>query len=412
MASTSPTSASRRSRTGASPNERRPFAHRQHAARGGDAVRHRAVQAFPQAREPESRRLDQGPHRTLDDRGRRARWKAEAGRHDRRGHRGQHRTRAGTRCRAQGLPVGARHPRQDEPGESVPSEGVRRGSRDDALRRRQGPRRLLPGPRGEDREGNPRGALREPVRQPRQSARARDHDRPRDLGADESQPRRCRLRRGQRRHHHRAHALLPQGRAECRDGVGRPRGLDPRRLPEDRKDRRSGLVAGRRHRRGFHSSRFRFERREGSLQHHRRRKLFGGARAAREGEHLRRILHRHAACCCAQILPLSNEARAGRHLRVRQRQQVPLEDVQRLLARRSGLPRARQARRPARPDRSPRRGARRGERGVGRYAPHRLRALQAPRRLAAPGARGRGHRGLDRRVRRADGGDARQLDFP
>ena len=54
-----------------------------------------------------------------------------------------------------------------------------------------------------------RRVLRQPVRQPGEPGRARAHDRPGDLGADGRPPRRGRLRRGQRRHDHRPHALFP-----------------------------------------------------------------------------------------------------------------------------------------------------------------------------------------------------------
>ena len=53
----------------------------------------------------------------------------------------------------------------------------------DALRRRQGPPRVLPGPGRAHRARDAGRLLRQPVRQSRQPARARDDDRPRDLAS-------------------------------------------------------------------------------------------------------------------------------------------------------------------------------------------------------------------------------------
>ena len=76
-----------------------------------------------------------------------------------------------------------------------------------------------------------------------------------------------------------------------------------------------------------------------------------GARAADQGRHPRRFLVGHPDRRRPALLPGAERAQAGRDLRLRQRQQVPLQDVQRLLDGGSGLHQARAAQRSARPDR-------------------------------------------------------------
>src|SRR6266852_1231767 len=60
---------------------------RQHAAGRADPLRHRPVPPLRQAREPEPRRIDQGPHRPVAHRGGRARRQDRPGRHADRGYR-------------------------------------------------------------------------------------------------------------------------------------------------------------------------------------------------------------------------------------------------------------------------------------------------------------------------------------
>ena len=87
---------------------------RRHAA--GPPVPDRRRPAPPagrQARDVQPRRLDQGPRRGGDDRGRRARRPAAPRRHDRRADLGQHRHRAGDRRAAEGLPGDGGDARQD-----------------------------------------------------------------------------------------------------------------------------------------------------------------------------------------------------------------------------------------------------------------------------------------------------------
>ena len=70
------------------------------------AVAHRPqVEVWMKARAREPGRQHQGPHRPLDDRGRRAPWRHRAGQHDRRADVGQHRHRAGDRRRRPGYPL-------------------------------------------------------------------------------------------------------------------------------------------------------------------------------------------------------------------------------------------------------------------------------------------------------------------
>ena len=144
---------------------------RQHAAHGRAPHRHRPVRAVPQAREPESRRLHQGPRRAVPDRGRRARRRAQARRHAHRGHRRQHRAGPGAGRGAEGLPPAAGHPRQDEPGEDLPPQGHGRRGAADALGRQQGPSRVLPRHRRAPGARDARLLLRQPVRQSRQLRR-------------------------------------------------------------------------------------------------------------------------------------------------------------------------------------------------------------------------------------------------
>ena len=84
------------------------------------------------------------------------------------------------------------------------------------------------------------------------------------------------------------------------------------------------------------------------------------ARAAPARRDPRRLVDRHAARRGAALLPRAERAQARRHLRLRHRQQVSVQDVQRLLDGRPGLARIAALRRPARPDVAPLRGRRRG----------------------------------------------------
>ena len=95
-----------------------------------------------QARDAQSGRLGQGPHRPADDRGGRAGRAAPAGRHDHRADVGQHGPRPGDRRRPQGLPLHLRDGRQAVGREAAAAAGVRRRGRPvpDQRRARNRPR--------------------------------------------------------------------------------------------------------------------------------------------------------------------------------------------------------------------------------------------------------------------------------
>ena len=126
--------------------DERPRPDRQHAARRDQALRHRPCRLFLKLESAEPRRLDQGPHRAVDDRGRRARRPAAAGRHDRRGDRRQHRPRPGPgRHRARATALVLVVPDKMSREKILHLRGARRRGAHHPLRRRQGPPRLLPG---------------------------------------------------------------------------------------------------------------------------------------------------------------------------------------------------------------------------------------------------------------------------
>ena len=220
--------------------------------------------------------------------------------------------------------------------------------------------------RGADRARTPGALLHQPVRQPGQPARARDNDRPGDLGADGARARRGRLRRRLRRHDHRAVALL---RSASRR---RPRWCSP--IPRDRCSRTTSrparsrgrrVVAGRRHRRGFHAAGVRPVAREEGLHHPRRRGVRACCATLLKNEGILAGTSSGTLIAGrAALLPRADDAEARGHVRLRQRQQVPLQGLQRLLDARPGLHQARDLRRPARPHLAAAQGARRrdGER--------------------------------------------------
>ena len=63
--------------------------------------------------------------------------------------------------------------------------------------------------------------------------------------------------------------------------------------------------------------------------HHRPRRVRHGARAAENGRHSGRLLQRNPAGSRAEVLPGTDHAETRGDLRLRQRQQIPLKDVQR-----------------------------------------------------------------------------------
>ena len=153
---------------------RHPFLDRQYATGRDHADGHRPVPALREAGESEPDRLDQGPDRALDDRGSRAGRKVKARGHDYRSDRGQHRPRARTHRGRERLSHHPRHSRQDVAGENCPRPRARGGSSPNEKRRDPRASGILPG-RGckADRRNSGR-VLRQPIRQPGQSSRARD----------------------------------------------------------------------------------------------------------------------------------------------------------------------------------------------------------------------------------------------
>ena len=292
----------------------------------------------------------------------------EARRHDRRSDRGQHRPGPRARRRAQGLPADARHSRQDEPGEDLPPARHGRGSGADALGRGQGPSRLLPGPGAE--------ASRARRRAPSSSTSSaipptRTRTRPRPAPEIWEQM------------DHKLDAVVcGVGSSAARSPASRASSAGSRRtstwcwpipagsiLVDQVKTGKFGeagswLVEGigedfippicdlSRRARGLHASPT--PRASPPRASCSRRKASSAARP-------------RARCSprrCATAARASSPERVV-SLVLRQRQQVSVEDVQRLLARRPGLPRTREARRPARLHRP----ARRGARHRGRRAP-------------------------------------------
>ena len=199
-----------------------------------------------------------------------------------------------------------------------------------------------------------RRVLRQSVRQPGQSARARDDHRRRRSGSrPDGRRRRDRLRRRLGRHDHRAVALLRPRGAAGRDGAGRSGRLGARRLRRDRHrsarpdrgwSRASARTSCRR------SPICRACRRAYTIPD--RESARDRARAAAQRGHPRPARQRHAGRRGAALLPRADAAEARGHVRLRHRQQVPVEDVQRLLDGRPGSARPAGVRRSARPDRA------------------------------------------------------------
>jgi len=102
-----------------------------------------------------------------------------------------------------------------------------------------------------------------------------------------------------------------------------------------------------------------------------------GPAAPARYRHPGRLVGRHPDRGGARLLPRPDQPQEGRDLRPRQRQQVPLQDVQRLLDARSGLSGATPPRRPPRPDRPPAHGPCRGHREARRHAGRGARAHEA-----------------------------------
>ena len=101
----------------------RPADHRQHAAHPRQPAVRRHARGLDQERARQPRRLDQGPHRAVDDRGGRGLRRAQARRHHHRADLGQHRRGPGDGRRSQGLQAGAGDARQHERRAPPPDAG-------------------------------------------------------------------------------------------------------------------------------------------------------------------------------------------------------------------------------------------------------------------------------------------------
>ena len=172
--------------------------------------------AAREARVHEPGRLEQGPHRARDDRGRRARRPPAARRDDRRADLRQHRRRPRDRRGAQGLPLHLRDAGQDEPGEDLDAPRVRRRGRDHADGRRPRlARELLLGVRPA-RRGDPGRLQARPVLEPGEPRGALPDDGPGALGADRRRGRRDRhLGRHRRLDLRRSAATSRSGSRRC-----------------------------------------------------------------------------------------------------------------------------------------------------------------------------------------------------
>ena len=176
-----------------------------------------------QARDLQSRQLDQGPDGGQDDRGRRAGGAAEAGRHDHRRHVRQHRHGARDRGGRQGVQVRLHDHRQAVEGEGRRAEGVwRRGDRLPDQRRSGGSALVLLGVVAA-RDGDSQRLEGQPVRQPVEFSGALRADRTGDLGADR-RPRHApgRRRRDRRHHFGRRHATSRSATRRSRCGASTP----------------------------------------------------------------------------------------------------------------------------------------------------------------------------------------------
>ena len=155
-------------------------------------ARRRRADAAREARVPEPGRLEQGPDRARDDRGRRTGGQAASRRDDRRADFGQHRRRPRDRRRRTRLPLHLRHARQDEPGEDLDAAGLRRRGRDHADRGgARLARELLLGLRPA-RGGDPGRLQARPVLEHGEPAGPLRDDGAGDLGADRRRDRRTR----------------------------------------------------------------------------------------------------------------------------------------------------------------------------------------------------------------------------
>ena len=191
-------------------------------------------------------RVDQGPHRAVDDRGRRKARPSQARRHHRRADLGQHRHRPGDGGRRQGLQAGAGDARQHEHRAPPPDAGLRRQLRADAARK--GHEGLDRARRG-DRRRHARRLDAAAVREPGQHRGARAHHRQGNPGRFPRGPGRADHRRRHRWPHHRlragAEGELAEPEGLC-GGAGRLAGDQRRRSRRRTRSRASAPASSRR----------------------------------------------------------------------------------------------------------------------------------------------------------------------
>ena len=192
-----------------------------------------------EARVPEPGRLGEGPDRGRDDRRRRARRLAAAGRDDRRADERQHRDRAGDGLRGARLRARPHPARGDEPRADQAAARLRRRGPRDAFAGRDG--RGDPARRADRRRA--RRVHAAAVLEPRQSRGPPAHHRGGDLGRPRGRGRRARHRRRHGRHDHRrrpgaqgAAAGPARDRGRARDlGGALRRAPGPAQDPGDRR---------------------------------------------------------------------------------------------------------------------------------------------------------------------------------
>ncbi len=173
--------------------------------------RPRGAPLVGQARVVQPGRLGQGPHRHLDDRGRRGERRASPGNDHRRADLGQHRDRPRHRRRAQGLQAGVHRVGEDLEGEDRAARGVRRARHRLPAR---GPGRrsalVLQGGGAAARRGGRLPPV--PVLQPGQPDGALPHHRSGDLAADRRHGDALGRGHGHRRDHQRRRAASSRSR--------------------------------------------------------------------------------------------------------------------------------------------------------------------------------------------------------
>ena len=145
-------------------------------------------------------------------------------------------------------------------------------------------------------DGNSGRVLRQPIRQPGQSTRARAHHRSGNLGADGSRSRCGRGRRRLRRNAHRSRPILfRKVQPRNRDDSGRSDRLNSVRMGQDRQTGEGRELGGGRHRRGFHSRHRRHVVTSPTPSRSTTPKASRRARALAQRRNPRRLLDRHAA---------------------------------------------------------------------------------------------------------------------